>query len=318
MCPSIFVCVVFLSVWALATIATSLPYEPIFHVRPPSNWAGAPSAPYRDPSTLIAHLYMQYNPYAAVEASTAWYHVTSRDYIHWTRATPAVALSAGKWYDADAVLSGVLMANNRSTPVVIYTCMESSEIQLQCMASASTTATGATDFNTLVKNANNPIIVPEQISGLDSVSSFRDPTEWWADPAASARWLVAFAARVTNSGDTRSHVVAFATTDPTFQSEYRFSHSLYVDNFTGGTATFEHPDFFAVTQNGQRYLKLSLREPRQDVVLYGTYAACEQQWPVRIHWICHPPSHIPRLRLLLRRQNLLRPGAQGTPNVGLD
>lgn len=288
---------VLLCSWAIAAgAALALPYEPIFHVRPPRFWVGAPSAPYRDASTSTSsttaaavHLYMQYNPTAAVASSDAWYHVTSTDYIHWNRvATPATALSAGAWFDANGVLSGVLMANNLSTPVVMYTCAGSSAVQLQCMAHVSTTTPAAAsssvasawDFNTLVKSSNDPVIAPGEVPGLVSGGYFRDPTEWWTDPASSTgssssgtRWLIGFATRISDNNGTRAHVVAFATTDPSYQTGYRYSHSLYVDNFTGGTATFEHPDFFPVTQGGERYLKLSLLEQQQDVVLYGTYAA---------------------------------------------
>lgn len=252
---------------------TTSPYEPIFHVRPPSNWVGPPSAAYRDPSTSILHLYMQHNPSATTATSIAWFHVTSTDYVHWSHVTPATALSTGASYDSAAVLSGVFMRSNRGAPVVLYTCTNSSGAQQQCLAGAGTDSTGAADFATLVKSANNPVLVPGDVPRLVDASYFRDPTEWWADPVTPNRWLVAFAGGVADASGARAKVLVFATTDPTFQSNYRYSHSLYADNLTARLGTFEHPSFFTTVAGGERYLKLSLLELQRDVVLYGSYAA---------------------------------------------
>ncbi|KPI88548.1 Sucrose hydrolase-like protein [Leptomonas seymouri] len=128
------------------------------------------------------------------------------------------------------------------------------------MAGVSTNASGARDFHAFVKCAGNRIIAPADIPGLISSSKFRDPTGWWANTARAIcnRWLITFATRVADISGVRSYVAAVATADPTFQSGYRYAHSLYVDSIMGGTATLEHPDFFTVTQGARRYLKLSL------------------------------------------------------------
>ncbi|KAK7196177.1 Glycosyl hydrolases family 32 N-terminal domain containing protein [Novymonas esmeraldas] len=274
-------------VWLAAVLAAALPYEPIFHPRPPRGWVGGPAAAYRDAATQKVHLYMLYNPSATTNVSAAWYHVTSSDYAYWTREDPPTAISADRWYDTDGVLSGVMMNNGQNTPVALYTCEDSGAMQRQCLANpTSADVAGRRLFNTLVKSPVNPVIGADSVPQLVSRGAPHDPTEWWTNPAASGQWLIAFAARQSTSSGLRSSVVVFATSDTSLQGGYTFSHSLYDDTSGGGgggvrltAQTLERPDFFTLTGAGatsgagERFLKLSVAEWRRDLVVYGAYAA---------------------------------------------
>lgn len=273
-------------------LAAALPYQPIFHPSPPGNWVGGPAGPYRDAVTQTAHLYMLYNPSGTANSSTAWYHITTPNYASWTSETPSTAITAGRWYDTGAVLSGVMQNSNQGNPVVMYTCADQNGFQRQCIANpTSADAAGKRQFNTFSKSSVNPVISQESVPILASRSTFRDPTEWWVDPSTNGRWLIALAAQISGADGVHSGVLVFATTDATFQSGYAYSHNLFPGNGTAGSGidvtrlTLERPDFFTLTGagatsgSGERFLKLTVADWRRDVVLYGTYAASSTPGP---------------------------------------
>ncbi|KAL7702989.1 beta-fructofuranosidase [Lotmaria passim] len=261
-----------MAVMAGAVVALDgVPYEPVYHIRPPKNWINDPNGPYRDPVTGKIHLYMQYNPNGPLWGDIAWYHVTSDDYVKWTRPESPVAMYADKWYDRWGVYSGTMMNNNHSEPVAIYTCTEPENIQRQCIASPpKSDLVGKRTLNSLVKSARNPILTEDDVPGLVGLGNFRDPTEWWEDPANPGHWLIAFVARINDADGDNAHVVVFSTEDPTFQSGYTFSHSLYVYKYDLDRM-FECPDFFSLVPGGEHYLKVSTMPSHRDYVIYGSY-----------------------------------------------
>ncbi|KAG5487905.1 hypothetical protein LSCM4_07587 [Leishmania orientalis] len=171
---------------AAVTVAMDgVPYEPIYHIRPPKNWVNDPNGPYRDPVTGKVHLYMQYNPNGPLWGDIAWYHVTSEDYVKWTRPESPVAVWADRWYDKWGAYSGTMMNNNYSEPVMVYTCTEPENIQRQCIANPpKSDLHGKRTLDTLVKSPLNVIMSEDMIPGIVATENFRDPTEWWQDPAS--------------------------------------------------------------------------------------------------------------------------------------
>ncbi|GET85635.1 sucrose hydrolase-like protein [Leishmania tarentolae] len=257
---------------AAAVIAKDgVPYEPIYHIRPPKNWINDPNGPYRDPVTGKIHLYMQYNPNGPLWGDIAWYHVTSEDYVKWTRPESPVAVWADKWYDRWGAYSGTMMNNNLKEPVMVYTCTEPENIQRQCIANPpKSDLKGKRTLNTLVKSPLNVIMSEDMIPGIVAMENFRDPTEWWQDPANPNRWLIAFVARIKDDEGDNAHVIVFSTEDPSFQSGYSFSHSLYVYKYDL-SHMFECPDFFTLKQGGEHYLKVSTMPSHRDYIIYGSY-----------------------------------------------
>jgi sucrose-6-phosphate hydrolase SacC (GH32 family) len=267
-------------IWLLVAVALmagaavaldGVPYEPIYHIRPPKNWINDPNGPYRDPVTGKIHLYMQYNPNGPLWGDIAWYHVTSDDYVKWTRPESPVAMYADKWYDKWGVYSGTMMNNNYSEPVAIYTCTEPENIQRQCIANVpKADLVGKRTLDHLVKSARNVILSEDDVPGLVGLGNFRDPTEWWVDPANPNQWLIAFVARINDADGDNAHVIIFSTTDPTFQSGYKFSHSLYIYKYDLDSM-FECPDFFSLYPNSEHYLKVSTMPSHRDYIIYGSY-----------------------------------------------
>jgi sucrose-6-phosphate hydrolase SacC (GH32 family) len=268
-------------IWLLVAVALmagaavaldGVPYEPIYHIRPPKNWINDPNGPYRDPVTGKIHLYMQYNPNGPLWGDIAWYHVTSDDYVKWTRPESPVAMYADKWYDKWGVYSGTMMNNNYSAPVVIYTCTEPENIQRQCIATVpARDLDGKRTLSSIEKSPRNPILSEDSVPGLVGLGNFRDPTEWWVDPANPNQWLIAFVARINDADGDNAHVIIFSTTDPTFQSGYKFSHSLYMYKYDLDKM-FECPDFFTLGAGGEHYLKVSTMPSHRDYIIYGSYA----------------------------------------------
>ncbi|CAJ1992873.1 beta-fructofuranosidase [Leishmania donovani] len=247
--------------------------KPQYHIRPPTNWINDPNGPYRDPVTGKIHLYMQYNPNGPLWGDIAWYHVTSDDYVKWTIPSTPIAMYADRWYDKWGAYSGTMMNNNYSEPVMVYTCTEPENIQRQCVATISPSdLAGKRTLSFFEKSPLNPILTEESVPGLVGLGNFRDPTEWWRDPANPSQWLIAFAARIKDRDGDNAHIVLFSTTDPSFQSGYSFSHSLYVYKYDLDHM-FECPDFFTLKQGGEHYLKVSTMPSHRDYIVYGSYQA---------------------------------------------
>lgn len=247
------------------------PYDPGFHIFTPGHWINDPNGPYRDTVNGKIHLYMQYNPNGALWGDMSWYHVTSKDYVYWTPSTPNVSMFNDRWYDDWGVYSGTMMNNNYSEPVAVYTCVETVNVQRQCIANPiKSDLAGKRDFDTLIKSPLNPVMTEDDVPGLVGLENFRDPTEWWPDPAHEGRWLIAFVARIDDDDGDNAHVIVFYTEDPTFQSGYTFSHTLYMYKYDVDHM-FECPDFFTVDSTGEHFLKVSTMPSHRDYIVYGSY-----------------------------------------------
>lgn len=255
---------------AVLSCAHAMP-QPQFHIRPPMNWINDPNGPYRDAVTGRAHLYMQYNPYGSLWGNMTWYHVTSNDYVKWRRE--GLAINNEVWYNIGGVFSGGMVDNNFTNPVVVYTCVDDWTVQRQCIANPlKADLDGQRMFLHFKESALNPILTEYDVPGLVGIDNFRDPTDWWLDPANPDQWLIGFSARAEDGEGDNAHIVAFSTPDPSFQSGYNFSHFLYTYEYDPDHM-FECPDFYKLNGYPEHFIKLSTMPPHRDYMVYGTYAA---------------------------------------------
>ncbi|ORC88046.1 beta-fructofuranosidase-like protein [Trypanosoma theileri] len=259
-------CVLLLLLLAIAVTAS---HEPRFHVRPPSNWINDPNGPYRDPITKQMHLYMQYNPYGAVWGNMSWYHFTSMDYVKWR--DQGVAMRNDEEYDLWGAYTGSITYNPDGTPVMMYTCTAVENIQRQCLAlppPEDIAKNGPRSLNTFVKVDANPVLTEDDMPDLYDNFNYRDPTNFWENPDNSSEWLFALAVRTRK--DDRGHIVVFSTGDPTWRSGFKYSHSIWHEEFDS-YHMMECPDIFKV---GSDYvLKVSTMVSQQDMWVYGNYGA---------------------------------------------
>ncbi|ORC81676.1 beta-fructofuranosidase-like protein, partial [Trypanosoma theileri] len=112
----------------------------------------------------------------------------------------------------------------------------------------------------------------KDMPGLVGLNHFRDPTNFWVNPDNTSEWLVAFVASINkgSSGVTAAQVVVFATSDPNFRSDFRFSHAIW-ENLFEFDDMLECPDFFKLGDD-EYYLKVSTMISGQDYWVYGNYS----------------------------------------------
>ncbi|CCW72149.1 unnamed protein product [Phytomonas sp. Hart1] len=265
----------FIVLFSTLSQADTTPYDPIFHVFVPQHWINDPNGPYRDSLSGKIHLYMQYNPFGAVWGNMSWYHITSEDYVKWERQEDP-SMTNDRWYDLRGAYSGTMINNLLGDPVVLYACVENAgaelsnpDIQRLCIANPpKADLKGKRALGIFEKSSINPVLGEDDVPGLVDLNNFRDPTELWADPAHPNEWLLAAIARVKDDEGDNAHVVLFRTADPTFQSGYQFSHTLYTYHLE---PMLECPDFFTVDNTNGYFLKLTTMKARREFVVYGNY-----------------------------------------------
>ncbi|ORC89832.1 beta-fructofuranosidase-like protein, partial [Trypanosoma theileri] len=157
--------------------------------------------------------------------------------------------------------------------VLMYTCAADGDVQRQCIAlppKEDVQSGGKRSLNSFVKLPTNPVLTEKDVPGLIGLNHFRDPTNFWVNPDNTSEWLVAFVASVNNSaGIPEAQVVVFATSDPNFRSDFRFSHAIW-ENLFEVDDMLEHPDFFKL--GDEYYLKVSTMVGGQDHWVYGNYS----------------------------------------------
>jgi len=65
------------------------PYYTAFHAQPLKNWCNDPNGPMFINGTY--HLFFQYNPDGYVWGDMHWYHMKSKDLLHWDHLPVALA-----------------------------------------------------------------------------------------------------------------------------------------------------------------------------------------------------------------------------------
>jgi sucrose-6-phosphate hydrolase SacC (GH32 family) len=262
------------------------PYFPAYHVRPSRNWINDPNGPFRDPKTNLVHLWMQYNPDAAVWGNMSWWHAVTTDYVHWQPI--GISLTNDNHYDAGGVFSGSVSLSQQGDPVIFYTCVGSDGVERQCIA----TPTNRNEDVYLVnwtKSSLNPIIdsIPQQNGG----GLFRDPTTGWLNSAAtgdlSERFYFAAGISVFAEPDATvptAKVALFETSDiSTITQGFNFSGKFLFGDPYELSNMFECPDFFtfakedgrspAALDNGVAVVKASSMTTRHDYFYIGVYNA---------------------------------------------
>ena len=230
------------------------PFYPRFHVRPPQNWINDPNGPFRDATTGLLHLWMQYNPYGAVWGNMSWYHMVSSDYVSWEMI--GVSLTNNDTYDSAGVFSGSISVDTESNvPVLWYTCVGAS--QQQCCAVPAAGAQYVDKDPKLVdwlKCQDNPVIpnFPHQRDG----DSFRDPTTMWQN-AKGQNVLLIGGSIPSSTTPQRDEAVAvlFLSDDATLTRNFTFSNFLLQDRFTLD-GMFECPDLFPFGKNTSSFYLL--------------------------------------------------------------
>lgn len=142
-------------------------FRPLFHLSPSFGWINDPHGIVYFKG--IYHIFFQYNPYATKAENIFWGHVTTEDFIYFSKTTCAIAPdmpydSNGCWSGSAIVLNGILY--------LVYTGFSLHEdgryYQTICVAESK-------DGYNFTKTSLNPIIDSEDIPSFASVFDFRDP-----------------------------------------------------------------------------------------------------------------------------------------------
>jgi beta-fructofuranosidase len=221
------------------------PRRPQFHLLPAANWMNDPNGPIYWNGSY--HMFLQYNPNAAVWGDMHWYHSVSKDLVHWKHLPVALAPTPGG-PDADGCFSGTAVVREGQV-VLLYTGVRSvpeaeatikdgahSLRETQCMAVANDP-----ELLTWTK-VPAPVIAapPPELE----VNGFRDPSPW----RQGDWWYTVLGSGIANQGGA---VLLYRSRD---LRSWEFVHILAHRN-GGACANFdpfdldevwECPEFFAL------------------------------------------------------------------------
>jgi beta-fructofuranosidase len=154
------------------------PLRPQFHLLPARNWMNDPNGPIYWNGNY--HMFLQYNPNAAVWGDMHWAHAVSPDMMHWKHMPVALAPTLGG-PDQDGCFSGSAVLHE-GMPTFLYTAVKSvapadatlrdgthNFRETQCLATSS-----EADLQTLHK-LTEPVLLPP---GDPLLTGFRDPCLW--------------------------------------------------------------------------------------------------------------------------------------------
>jgi beta-fructofuranosidase len=139
-----------------------------FHAQPLKNWLNDPNGPMWFNGNY--HLFFQYNPESSKWGDMHWYHMMSKDLMHWEHLP--VALAPDQKYDCGGVFSGSAtivpgLVDGKDTPVLTYSV-----------------ACGKAIVNAYPLDLNDPKLINWTKPGFDPIievpatvkGGFRDPT----------------------------------------------------------------------------------------------------------------------------------------------
>jgi beta-fructofuranosidase len=162
---------------ALREKLRSDPLRPQFHLLPKAHWMNDPCAPrfFRG----HYHMFLQYNPGAAIWGDMHWAHAISPDLIHWKHMPLALSPMPG-YYDSYGCFTGSALPGIE-TASILYTAVAKSSVELetirnkglrevQCLATSTDP-----DLRTW-KKLDKPVLDGPP-PGL-KVTGFRDPCPW--------------------------------------------------------------------------------------------------------------------------------------------
>merc|ERR1719331_369599 len=214
--------------------AGSDPFYTHFHAQPIKNWLNDPNGPMF--FNGYYHLFFQYNPKSKKWGDMHWYHMKSKDMLHWEHLP--VALAPDQPYDCGGIFSGSATvfhnaSSGKDIPILTYS--------VACgKAIVNALPADLTDVNLTkwMKPSYDPVIeVPKGVGG-----GFRDPTTAWEGEDKVWRLLVG-----CGNGE---GTCQFKSKD--------FVKWTYVGAFhSHGGGMWECPDFYKIPNTDTYVLKAS-------------------------------------------------------------
>ena len=141
----------------------SASHRPHYHVSVPFGWANDPNGTiyYRG----NAHLFFQHYPHKPEWGPMHWYHVTTKDFVHWQQRP--VALYPDQPYELVCGCCSGSAIEKDGRLFLMYTAAQPT-MQRQCIAVSD-------DGDRFVKDPGNPILTAEMLSPEIYEEDFRDP-----------------------------------------------------------------------------------------------------------------------------------------------
>jgi len=200
------------------------PYYTGFHPQPMKNWLNDPNGPMY--FNGYYHLFFQYNPNGPKWGDMHWYHMASKDCVHWQHLP--VALAPDQPYDCGGIFSGsATIVDN--VPVLTYS--------VAC-GKVIVNAYPLDVKDPLLKNWTKPAWNPV-MTRPSGINGFRDPTTAWKGTDGIWRQIIGCD---MGTCEFKSH---------------DFKNWTYVGVFHKGTGMWECPDFYQITGTDTYVLKAS-------------------------------------------------------------
>jgi len=154
-------------------------YYTHYHPQPLKNWLNDPNGPVF--FNGVYHLFFQYNPESYRWGDMHWYHLSSRDLLHWKHLP--VALAPDEDYDCGGIFSGsATVVPSLGVPVLTYSVACN-----KALVNAVPLDPTDPDLVNWTKPDYNPV-VPEPPAS--AAGGFRDPTTAWQGADGTWRLLV--------------------------------------------------------------------------------------------------------------------------------
>lgn len=142
-------------------------FRPFYHMSPDYGWCN-------DPHGVVYfkgqyHIFFQYNPYDTKPEQMTWGHMTTNDFVHFSKTTCAIVPdmpydNSGCWSGSSIVIGDTLY--------VVYTGFslhdDGKYYQTICLAESK-------DGINFIKSQSNPIVDTKDIPNFASIYDFRDP-----------------------------------------------------------------------------------------------------------------------------------------------
>ncbi|CAL1394835.1 unnamed protein product [Linum trigynum] len=208
-----------------------------YHFQPPKHWINGTLRPMY--FNGLYHLFYQYNPKGSVWGNIVWAHSVSKDLINWEALEPAI--EASKPFDIKGCWSGSATILPGNKPFIQYTGIDKDERQLQDFAVPKNLSDPY--LREWVKpDQGNPFIDPDPSV---NASAFRDPTTAWF---VNGEWHTVVGSKNDMLG------IAYLYTSKDFKKWVKAKEPLHS---VQGTGMWECPDFYPVSQTGDRGLDTS-------------------------------------------------------------
>jgi sucrose-6-phosphate hydrolase SacC (GH32 family) len=270
----------------LSVLCQGYKQKPIYHLTPEDgHWINDPNGMFYDLTFEKYHVFAQYNPNAPYWGDMSWIHWVSDDLVKWEKLP--VAITNDESYDKGGAFSGsaILIGGEDGevmTPALVYTCVETNNVENQCLA----TAADSKDPNHVSwsKSKSNPVISYSSLPDGNNPTNFRDPT-LWRQTCGNTSWSLAAAAEISGVG----HIVLYnceIAVKPeeifncTYQSSLWRADSV---NAAYNTYMVECPDFYKIGHHpydsGRLYvLKYSVMEERREIYELGNFDEANGQF----------------------------------------